>query len=634
MLITLPDGSHRNVPAPQHIAPDLEAMLGARRVGRADGEVEMPDYVEIDLGGGLFFYRYDLRDGRGNFVQDGSFEVNGNDFSDGDLIWDKSLMGRNSYLAGSSASVLMTNPLGARLSGDEFLGVPLMMGAHNVLYRDDGTEVLGVPVITAVAGFSGIVPAGASFALCCKTVPVNGAPTFWIGWNAATGNALQVLTTLGNPPINTTVPVGPYPISGLCPTPIDSDACVIYGDDAIGGLIRRIACIPALGTVLPEDSLRLPPYGYTVGLVALEGSADVFHVVPNDASSVLGLGTGPWTYGWKGKLLRHDLRASYGPQEVRVQLPFIRWATGGANTIFYCAGGREHRLLARGSDIPVPGSDRPPAVAGNIKIECVGHSRLGDKWWWTENEVDQAGLVNTKMRRFEYDAALNRAWPVTPKIDMGGTGIRSMGGHDMPYSRPNGNLVEYSTAGWRYQHQPHTGILGNSQIHVDGAGAASGRYFTASSSRTTPKLRPRGHHNPMMVMARVTGPTLSWLRRGTASPLTPAGIAEGLTASECKIEISGNGLPETIVFKADEVAFTEDYRPVYTMPATDDWQPFLQLTFTAYRGTSGANAAHYTPVVDRITVEGYFYDRPVPVASSQYSRWGANTEAPSDTLTA
>src|SRR5205814_5628072 len=139
---------------------------------------------------------------------------------------------------------------GGRLCGDEFLGIPLMMGADNELFRDDGTYV---PVISTVAGFTPV--AGSSFAYCCKTVQINGAPWFAIGWNSAAVNALQIISNLNNPPTSSTIPVGAYEIAGLCQTPIDGDAMQIYTADATGGIIKRISMIPAAGTVAPENAV-------------------------------------------------------------------------------------------------------------------------------------------------------------------------------------------------------------------------------------------------------------------------------------------------------------------------------------------------------------------------------------------
>src|SRR5205814_2019951 len=140
---------------------------------------------------------------------------------------------------------------------------------------------------------------------------------------------------------------------------------------------------------------------------------------------------------FKLKLVRTDLRASYGPQEVKIQLPWVRWATGGANSIFYCAGGREHRLMTRGADIPVPGTDRPPAAAGNLQYICAGHHRLGDKFFRMEITVDKAGVLLSSMQRFEYDPALGREWPVSSAIAMTATtapAIGLNGGPDLPIS--------------------------------------------------------------------------------------------------------------------------------------------------------------------------------------------------------
>lgn len=622
MLITLPDGSHRSVPAPENLRQDLDYMLGQRRAGRVDGRVEPPRYIEIDLGEGLTYYRWELVDGRGNIIQDGTFEENGNDFSDGDLIWDKAHLGRNSYSTSRVTSPLMTGAYGGRLSGDEFLGVPLMIGADDVLYRDDGALI---PSISAVAGFS--PPAGASYAMCCLTVQIGGAPWFAIGWNSATVNALQILSNLNNPPTSSTIPVGGFEVSGLCQTPIDGDALQIYTCDATGGLIKRIGMVPAAGTVLPEDAVRLPRGGYTVGMVALDGSPDVFYAVPADGQwLVASAAGGPWTFPNKLKLVRTDLRASFGPQLVKIQLPWVRWATAGANSIFYCAGGREHRFMTRGSDIPVPGTDRAPETSGNIKIECVGHHVYGDKFFWTEQYVDQSSVLNTTQRRFEYDAALNRAWPVMPKEDTGGTGIRGMGGARLPISLTSSTLLEYSVGGWPYQFQPPTGDLATQYMHVDGAGSSSGRMFAHSSTRTTPRLRPAGHHNPFMTMARLTGPTASSLRRGAASQLTAAGIAEGTNPAQVKLQVTGSGLQETVEWTGADAQYTEDHRLVYVNPVKDDWVPFVQLTLASIRGIAGANATQYSPVVDRFTVEGYIYDRPMPAVGADHEKWGAYTE--------
>src|SRR5205814_7224422 len=98
----------QNVPDPERIRPDLDYLLGQRRAGRADGPVQPPGYGEIDLGNSLYYYRWELVDGRGNFLQDGTFEENGNDFSDGDLIWDKAHIGRNSFLSSVAGTPLMT----------------------------------------------------------------------------------------------------------------------------------------------------------------------------------------------------------------------------------------------------------------------------------------------------------------------------------------------------------------------------------------------------------------------------------------------------------------------------------------------------------------------------------------------
>lgn len=618
MLLTLPDGSHRNVPDPQRLVQDIGSLMQPRLAGRSDGPLEGHNYVEVDLNGGLYYFRYNVHDGRGIFTQDGSFEENYADFSDGDLIYDKPGAGRASFLP--SLGTGMPSPIApfsGRLQGGQFLGsgiVTTMDGnANDRFYKYADAHD---PVFSLVTGFTR--PAGSTYILSSAPVQINGAPDYAIGWGGSAVNSLQIISNLNNPPTSSTIPVGSGPVWGLTQTPIDDNALVIYYQDATGGVLYRIGMIPALGATAIEVCKRIPAGGYSVGMVNLDGTADLFFVVPRNGNPFYG--GFQWSEQWQ--LLRTDQRCSYGPEAVDLKLPNVVHATGMGNAMAYCDGSRHHRWMTHASDIPIPGSDRPPALTGSIRVYCGGHHRYGEKFFWWEEEVDQSNVYPTQIRGFEYDSRLNRAWPITPRINGQATGHVIMGGPDMPVS-PLGNLILLTTTGWRWQFQPATGTMGIELMHVDDAGATSGREFNDTSYRTTPRLRSRNHPNARFVGARLTGPTLSQLRRGTTYK-----ASEALTPSQCRVEVSCNLFPELIRWTATEAEASEDYRPVYPLPASDDWKPYVQLTYWVYRGLSGTYAARYTPVVDHLTVEGYFYDPAPPPPSNNHENWGRNIEPP------
>ncbi len=635
----MPNGEHRNVPDPERIIQDIDTLVAPRMSGRPDGPVQPPSYVEVDLGEGLYYYRQDWHEGRGNFAQDGTFEEHYADFSDGDLIYDKPGSGRQSFKSdGVQVTSGATTPNTGRTQGGIFGG----LGSGIVTLMDIGGGGDGVfkytdtydPVFATIPGFAR--PTGASYLLCSTPVQAHGAAGYAFGWSNATGPATSahVITDLANPPTSVALPVGQGPVYGLTQTPIDNNALAIYYADATGGYLGRLDMIAVLGTATLENGKRLPSGGYAVGMVNLDGTPDLFYVVPADGQPFFraqsGSGYGPFTS--RNQLLRTDLRCSYGPQLVDLKLPSVVWATGMGNALAYCNGGRHHRWMTHGADIPIPGTDRPPstaAVNGSIQVHCTGHHRYGEKFFWDEDEIDLAGVVSTKTRRFEYDSRLNRAWPVTPKVDTSNAGIRTTGGADKPVTSL-GNLINHRLAtNWTWQFQPPTGQFGTDLMHIDGAGSTSGRQFNQASARTTPRLRSRGHPSAVYVGARLTGPTLSQLRRGTTYD-----VGEALDVASCLIQIAGNVLPETVIFRATDATADEDYRPVYPIPANDNWQPYVQLTYTILHSASGTYSNRYSPVVDHLTLEGYFYDPAPPPPSQNYPNWGRNIQPPSNVMEA
>lgn len=624
MLITLPDGSHRNVPGPQDISPDIENLVAPRELGRLDHSFRRNQYQEVSLGGGLFFFRIDTGEGRGEFKQRGTLEDNLADFASSDIVYDDFEIARHSFLLNKQG----TSPLGSAMLGGRTYGAQFGT-AYAVMFPDTVATQLYLassaspPVMSLQAGFT--KPAGATFALCMEDVQVNGAPALMIGWDAGATYSLQVITSLG-PFTTSLVPVGPFATYGLCQTPVDGNAIQVYTLDASGGIIARFNTNVALGSMTLEYGQRIPQGGYTVGMVNLDGNPDVFYVAPKNGEIAARGSTAFYTF--RGALYRASLRADY-VAEVTTQLPYVLWATRGANGIFYCDGfGTHHRWMVKGADIPVEtGADRPSIVTGaNWERYCTGHHRVGDRFFWTEAVVDKNAVQATRVERYEYDTKTRRMWPAMQQDFLPGleTGLRLLGGPDCPVHPLSGFLLDYvdAVAGgadqWWAQYQPPSGEMGYTKRHRDGFGAANGEQFTVAASRYSPKLRSRGHPGARIAIAEVIGPPLPDVRTGTDAGET------GSDDGQCYTQIvfdDGTGM--TVLSRE-----TGDQRPRREFPVNDSWRPEIGWHIVSQRAAVGSNSSRYTPNPAIWTISGYIYDPSAPPVSPNYRQWGRNLSPP------
>lgn len=530
---------------------------------------------------GISYVRVPLNDNRGGHAQTGAYSKVNTKRASGALIVDDPGYLRLPFLttALQTAAPGTADRLTSATVFATHVFVTLEPGAAvgNLFKETSQTD----PTPIAVAGFPGIVPAGAVGIMCIERIVVGGVEYLAVGYGGAPANSLQVLSNLNNPPTNSFVPVGATPTWGVIQTAIDGNALLVYQGSLGGvGTLKAIRTDVAIGSAaVSATRSTLNPGGYAVGMSGWESDAYCYFVEPLNGQ-LLGynsLGAN------RGRLLRTDMRG-YSMSPVDVPLPWVSHVTrvrGGfvvcdtTTHWFMSKKGYQHefRRMTVFDDV---------TANSNRTLVCCGHHENAGRFMIEANDtIATGGTGNTQRYWIEWDFDQWAPTQVSTAKTLSTTGVLSIGGAKAPWSPFTNFLHARADGSWYRQFQPPLGSNGYNLRHTTGAAAGTGPQTESTETLTWPVMDIDGLEDQVKIIFGVIGPK-------------PGNVAQGGADATVLVEELLSGLTGNPTVAGGRGALFNATEPTERIPLRRfkdrSWTYQIQPRVTLTRSTTASDA--------------------------------------------